>query len=188
MLVEGGSVKKGQAVGILREVGGNPIHEDPYARLMEAVHEVHEIVGRPVPARHGKVTCGLVAPRLIQGMLAHGQELHVGVAHLLHVRDEDFRELPIGEPPSLLFGDPSPGAQVHLVDRDRATRTSSSPVASHPLFVRPLVFVQVPYDGGAFRPEFRVKGVGIGFLRQIALVAAISPRTCISGPFAEDRE
>lgn len=39
-----------------------------------------------------------------------------------------------------------------------------------PLLVRPLVFVQVPHDGGAFGPPFREEGVRIGILGKVTLV------------------
>ena len=87
-----------------------------YARLVEAVDEVHEIVGRPVPARAGKIPHRLVAPGLVKGVLAHRHKLDVRVAHLLHIRHERFGELPVRQPPPALFGHPAPGAEMDLVN------------------------------------------------------------------------
>jgi len=46
MLVERGAVEEGQAVGVLGEMRGDPVDEHANARLVAAIDEVPEIVGR----------------------------------------------------------------------------------------------------------------------------------------------
>ena len=46
---------------------------------------IHEVLGRAVAARRREVAGGLVAPRPVEGMLHHRQELDVGEAHLAEV-------------------------------------------------------------------------------------------------------
>ena len=85
VLVERGAVEERQPVRIFGEVRRHPVHDHADARLMAAIHEVHEIVGR-AEARGGReVADHLVAPRTRERMLHDRQQLDVRVAHALHV-------------------------------------------------------------------------------------------------------
>ena len=85
VLVEMGTVEIARAVFIGRKMGRDPIQNDPDIILVEAVDEMHEILGIAVPARGGEVTGGLIAPGTIKRMLHHRQKLHVGKSHLLNI-------------------------------------------------------------------------------------------------------
>src|SRR5687768_1319646 len=56
------SIKLKQAVRIAGEVGWNPVEDDPDPFLVKAIHQVHKVLGRPVPAGWSKVTCHLISP------------------------------------------------------------------------------------------------------------------------------
>ena len=62
MLVEGGAVEAPQCPGVLREVGGNPVHQDADAGLVQGVDEVTEFIGCAEPSGRRVVGGDLVAP------------------------------------------------------------------------------------------------------------------------------
>ena len=62
VLVKGCAVEICEAVGIPREMGRNPVHDYADARPVHRIDEIHEVVGRPEPARAGEVAYRLVAP------------------------------------------------------------------------------------------------------------------------------
>ena len=118
VLVERRAVEVGQPVRVLREVRRHPIDDHADARLVAAVDEVHEIVGR-AEARGGReVADHLVAPRSGERMLHDGQQFDVRVAHLLHVLHQLDGQLAIGQR-SVPCGPRSQRFQVHFVDRHR---------------------------------------------------------------------
>ena len=86
VLVGGGAVEVVQAEGVPGEVGGDPVHDDADASLVELVDEVFQVVGGAEAAGGGEVAGALVAPGGVQGVLGDGEQLHMGEAHLLHVR------------------------------------------------------------------------------------------------------
>ena len=56
------TVKTIQTVRVLREVGGNPVHDDADAVFMQDIHEPHEILGFTVAGSRGIVAADLIAP------------------------------------------------------------------------------------------------------------------------------
>ena len=63
ILVGGGAVKVIEAELVPGEVGGDPVHDDADARLVQLVHEVHEVVGGAEAAGGGKVAGDTGSPR-----------------------------------------------------------------------------------------------------------------------------
>ena len=112
VLVQRRPVEATEAPRVLREVRRHPVDEDADARLVQAVHEVPELVRRAEAGRRRVVGAHLVAPGPAEGVLRDGQQLHVRVAEVGHVLDELVGELPVGEPDA-------PGPQVHLVGAHR---------------------------------------------------------------------
>ncbi len=102
-------------------------------------------------------------------MLHHRQKLHVGESHLPHVigqRRGDFR---IRQKAVAVRRHPAPGAQMHLVDRQRGSAGRPLPACGHPRRVLPPV-IQVPDDGGGLRRQLVIMGKGIGLFDQVAVV------------------
>ncbi len=96
VFVEGGAVETSETVGILREVGGDPVEDHPEAALVTAIHEVTELVGRAEAARRCEITAALVAPRSVEGIFRHRHQLEVGVTHVDRVIDEFVGQLAVG--------------------------------------------------------------------------------------------
>jgi hypothetical protein len=67
----------------------------------------------------GRKAGHLVAPRAVERVLGDGHQLDVGEAHLHDVVGQLRGELPVGERPAGRPRASLPGAEVHLVDRQR---------------------------------------------------------------------
>ena len=170
VVVEVGAVEEGEAVGVLREVGGDPVDEHAYPRPVEGVDETLEVVRRAEPARRGEETQRLVAPRAVEGVLGGRQELDVGVAHLCDVGDELLGELAVSVVGAV--GVPLPGAQMHLVGRHRGVEGGPGFASFHPGGVVPLVARGVVDDGGRAWKLLGAEAEGVGLQRQEFAVRA----------------
>ena len=185
VLVEVRPVEVGEAVLVGREVGRHPVEDDPDPALVQRVHEVHQVLGRALAAGGGEVAEALVAPRAVEGVLHHRQELHVGEAHLLDVVGERGGELAVGQEAAGLPGVAPPGAEVHLVGRaGRGERLALAPLA-HPLAVPPRV-VEVPHDGAGARRRLVAEGEGVGLVDLVAAEAG-GHVVLVHGPGAHSR-
>ena len=169
VLIGGGAVEVVQAEGVPGEVGGDPVQNHAHARLVQLVDQVFEIVGGAEAAGGGKIAGDLVAPGGVQGVLHHGQQLHVGVAHLLHIGDQVVGGVPVGE--KLPLAGAPPGAQMALIDvHGPAVRGILGPVLQ-PVLVPPGVLVQLIDLGGVARTGLCMEGVGIGLGHHLAVGA-----------------
>ena len=160
VLVQGRAVETGQRPVVLREVGGHPVEDHADPRLVEAVHQVPEVVGCAVPRRGGVVGGDLVAPGTPEGVLGHRHELHVREARLLEVGDQLVGEAPVSQ--ALL-----PGTHVDLVDRHGPLVRGTGGTRVHPFLVLPVVEV-VGDDRGGGRRDLRGPRQRIGLLEPVA--------------------
>src|SRR6266403_667409 len=69
VLVEIGSIKFGQGVGVLWKMRRHPIQDNADASLMTFVDEMTEIVRRTESAGGRVIICDLITPRTFKGML-----------------------------------------------------------------------------------------------------------------------
>ena len=167
ILVAGGAVELGQARRVPGEVGGDPVHNHPDARLVAPVDEAHKVVGGAVPGGGGEIARHLVAPRGVEGVLRQGHELNMGKAHLFHVGDELVPQLLVREDAAVLVLPPR--ARVDLVDVHRLLVVGVLPLVLQPLLVVPLVALQVVPPGGGAGAGLGVAGVGIGLVGVLPL-------------------
>ena len=79
-------------------MGRHPVDNHADAVLVAVVDEIHEIFRRAVAAGGRVVADRLIAPTARKRMLADGQQLEVGVAHLLAVVDQLMGQLAIAQP------------------------------------------------------------------------------------------
>ena len=110
MLVEGPAVELRECELVLREVSGNPVHDDADTGLVQPVDQVLEVVGAAESARGCEVTRDLIAPGSAERMLREGEELHVGEAKRAHVFDQRVGCVAVRQAGA-------PRAEVDLVDR-----------------------------------------------------------------------
>ena len=130
VLVEMGAVKEAQGPSVRGKMSRDPIQNHPDAVAMEKVDEVHEVLGRAVPAGGSEIARGLIPPGTVKGVLHDGKELDVGKAQALDVAGQPRGQLPVGEGAVSLLGHPGPGTQVYLVNGEgRVQRRARTRVA-----------------------------------------------------------
>ncbi|MBG9885398.1 hypothetical protein ABE10_02110, partial [Bacillus toyonensis] len=147
VLVDGFPVETREGEGVLREVAGNPVQDDPDARLMETVDEIAEVVRLAVPVGRGVIAADLIAPGAAEGVLGYGHELHVREAGRVDMSDELVRKGPVAQ---AWF----PGAEVHLVHREGLGDRMRGSSSCHPGPVAPPV-VGAGDDRGGRRRRLR---------------------------------
>ncbi len=135
MLVEVGAVEVSEAVGVGREVRRHPVDDHADAALVQSVDHLHQVLGAPVTGGRGEVARRLVAPRAVEGVLHHGQQLDVGEPVRQHVLGERVGELDVVREAVPGRRQAAPRPEVHLVDRHRAVAAA----IGHPGRVAPLV-------------------------------------------------
>ena len=130
------------------------------------VHEPHEVLRRAEPRGGGKVAGTLVAPRIVQRMLRHRQQLHGGVAHILHIGRQLLRQIPVVQEVAVfvLF----PGAEMHLVDVQRPVVYRLLPLSEGS--VRPWKMLNVIELAGRAGAGLRVEPVGVRLVAHPAVL------------------
>ena len=165
VLVEMRSVERGECPVVAREVGGHPVEDHADAALVQPVDEVTEVVGG-AEARGGSVVARhLVAPRAVEGMLHHGQELDVCEAEIRDVVGELVGELAVAQRTVVLERVPPPRAEVHFVDRDGAAQRIRGGSSLEPGLVAPDVLGVVHHRGVCGR-HLGLEGERIGLQPQ----------------------
>ena len=139
VLVEVGTVEAEQGMLVHREVRGHPIEQHTDAALVQPIDQSHQIDRGAVAGGRGEVARHLIAPRPVERMLHHREQLDVSETMAEDMVGERLGELVIGRPPASRRGDAAPRSEVHLVDRDRCFRFDRCPPPSHPPAVAPDV-------------------------------------------------
>ena len=184
-LVAAGAVKLIQTVLVLREVGGHPVEDDADVRLMAAVDELHELLRLAVAGR-GRVVAGdLIAPAGVVGVLGDGHELDVGVAHFLYVGDQLVGQLAVAVEGAVRLA--LPGAEVHLIDVDRALQHVAPRLAGEVEAVVPLVAVELVDAARGLGQAAGLHAVGVG-LPHAAAVAVVDENFVSSAWLGVNRE
>ena len=159
-----------QAKGIPGEVGGHPIQNDAYPGLMQAVDEPAQIIGGAKAAGGGEITCHLIAPGGIQGVLHHGKQLYMGEAHLLYIGDQPVAYRLVAEEFPLPCS--APGAKMALINIEGLLTGGIFLPPVQPGLIPPGIVGQVVEFGGHLRAGIRMKSVGVG-LAHIPSVAVV---------------
>ena len=120
VLIETRPVEVHQPVRVLAEVRGHPVEDHGQPRRVQAVDEILQVVGRSVARCRREVARTLVAPRVVERVLRHRQQLHAGVAHVAHIARQLLGQLPVRQEPPVLPAPPR--AEVYLVDVHRPLR------------------------------------------------------------------
>ena len=90
------AVKFIKTVGVLREMGRHKIKDHADTCLVQGIYKCHKIVWRSKARGRGVIARHLIAPRAVKGMLHHGHQLDVGVAHRLDVGGQLRSKLAVG--------------------------------------------------------------------------------------------
>ena len=166
VLVAGLAVKIVQSELILGEVGGHPVHDDADACGVHLIHKGHKVLGGAVAAGGSKIAGDLIAPAAVKRIFHHRQQLYMGVAHILDVRDQLVRQLGVVVGLAALLHLPAAG--VHLVDIHRAVDHVCLFLRGLPCGVVPCKAGQIVDLAAVGRPGLGVEGVGIGLVDKVA--------------------
>ena len=174
VLVQRGAVEAGERELVLGEVRRDPVHDHADAGVVEGVDQVAQLVGRAEPGGGGVVPGDLVAPGAAEGVLGHRHELHVGEAHLGHVRGQLLGQLPVAQ-------SGPPAGQVDLVDRHPGGQRVVARALGQPVLVGPFEVAVGDHRAGG-RRHLRVPGHGVRLLPPDAVGAEEPVLVGLPGP------
>ena len=172
VFIERLTVEVGKSVGILREVGRNPVEDDTDSLFMEVVHKVHEFLRGTVAGGWSIIAGNLIAPGTVIRMLRDSHELYMGVAHLFHIISQLMGGFHICIITFLLRAVfLPPGTEMDFVDCHRGFYRIGFLSCLHPVCVIPLKSGDVLCDGGSSRPEFRMDRIRVSFEEDFSLLS-----------------
>ena len=117
VLIQRAAVEMGEAVRIDREMGGNPIEDDPETRRMGFVDEAGKTSGIPKAGGGGEEADRLVPPGGVERVFAHRKQFQVGETKIGGIGDECVGEFVVAEEAAVWVA--APGAEVDFVRRHR---------------------------------------------------------------------
>ena len=98
MLIQPGAIKLCQTKIVRREMARHPVQNDVQPRLMRGIHKIAEIITRPETTGRRIHAGRLVAPTAVERMLVNRQQLEMGKAHPLGVRNQLIRQFAVAQP------------------------------------------------------------------------------------------
>ncbi len=143
VFVEIRAIKFRERVGILRKMRRHPIHDHADAGAMTRIDEMAQLIRSPKAAGRRVIVRHLITPRALEGMLGDRQQLDVRETHFEHVGQQRLGKLEIADEAVPLLHHSSPGAEMDLVNADRAPMPLLLRALRHPLVVAPLVTLEV---------------------------------------------
>ena len=150
---------------------------------MQAVDELLEVVGRAEARRGREVARHLVAPGARERVRHHRHQLDVREAHVARVGGELVGELEVGQRAVVLERVQPPGAEVDLVDRDRALQRVALAARAQPLLVGPLVRGLVD-DGRGLGRDLGLEGHRVGLQADLAVLGEDLELVAVARPDA----
>ncbi len=167
IFIQGLSIELVQPMGVLREVRRDPVHDNTDPCLVQGIHQIHEIMRRPITGGRRIITGHLISPGTIKRIFHQRQELHIVVAHLFEIAHQFIRNLTVTVGVSILM--PAPGTHVQFIDVDRAAIRVIVFAFVIPVLILPLISLDVIELGGIIRSGFGMECIRVG-LHQCAPV------------------
>ena len=159
---KGFAVKVSQAMGILGEVGRNPVQYDAYAVLMQVVDKIHELRRCAIAGGGSKVPRNLISPGAVEGVFCNAHKLHMGIAHLLYISCQFMGSLCVCIKAVLFRPVPfAPRTQMHFVNAHGQLLYIRLGPFFNPCAVSPGKALDIGCDRGCARTVFRAEGKGI---------------------------
>src|SRR5829696_767176 len=119
MLVERRAVEPAEPVRVGREMPRHPVEPQPDPGPMARVDKGAEIVRAAMPRGRREQRDRLVAPRAVEREFGDRQYLYMREAEIGDVRHELLGQFAVGQVAAALPVVAAPGAEMHLVYRDR---------------------------------------------------------------------
>ena len=181
LLVELSAVKVHEAVLVAAEATGHPVEDNANVGLVAGVDEVLELLGRTIATGGRVVARHLIAPGAIKGMLHDGQDLDMGVTHLLDVIHELNGQLVVAEIRAAVIVAIGitvsrkavvvalPAAQVHLKDVEWLLEHRAFCPLLQVSAIGPLITLDVSSARRRPRRALGTERVGICLIEQVAV-------------------
>ena len=169
-LIGAGAVEFVKPVLVLGEMGRHPVQNHADARLMQRVHQLHQLLRRAVAGGGGVVVGHLIAPAGVEGVLRQRHEFHMGIAHVFQVFRQNRGNFRVGVHRAVLLA--PPGAEVHFVNVHRAVQRGPGGAALEPLGVVPAVGALVADDAGGVRRPAGPEAHRVGLVDRAAVPMA----------------
>ena len=172
MLVKAGAVILCHAPGISRKMSRYPVQNHTDSLIVHVIHKIHKIIRCTKTAGRCIVAGHLIAPGRIQRMFHHRHQLHMGITHLFYIGCQLHRNLTViiklraNNCFSIFIQRRRfslPGAQMQLIDRHGFRLRILLCTALHPLFIGPLVFVQIPDHRSRIGAQLRIICIRVNF-------------------------
>ena len=158
-----------QAVGILWEVRRHPVENHADACLMALIDKIHEVVRRTVAGGDRKIAGYLIAPGAVEGMLHHGHELDMRIAHFGEIGDDIVGKLAVIK--QIVIGIPPPGARMDFIDIDGTVVDNDLLLLLLPGLVAPFIATQIINFGSSAGARFHMYAVRVAFHQLPAVVS-----------------
>ena len=162
VFVQMGTIEVAQPVRVAREMRRNPVEQQAKAAFMAARDETAKALGAAKARRRRVQADRLVAPGAVEGVLADGQQLEVGEAHVDGVGNQRVGQFVPVQPALRVCAVTPPGSQMHFVDADRRVER----VGRLALHRRRHCRRQGVDHAGGIGSQLRGECVGVGTLRQ----------------------
>ena len=156
------SVKHEQSMRIGRESGSRPIQNDTDTRLMTAIHQIHQVMRRTVPAGCGEKAQRLISPRAVIRMLQKRQQFQMGIPHLAQIRNQSICNDAIIKKRTVFRCLPRPKMYFINIHRFRCNLS-----ALHPVSIAPYIPVHRIIARCICRPHFCIESKRIRFIKNL---------------------
>ena len=141
-----------------------PVQDHADSLLMHIVHKVFKIIGSSVSRGRRIITGHLISPGLVQRVLHHRHQFHMGKSHFLYVLRQHRSDFPVIIKYAVILRF-FPGAQMHFVDIHRGLVPLYFSPLFHPVAVLPAVFAEIRYHTCRIRAQ--LGGIGVRIRLQI---------------------
>ena len=166
---QGLSVKISQSMGVLGEMGRNPVQDDADSGAVEIIHKIHEVLWRAVPGGGCKISGYLITPGTVKWMFCDAHQFNMGITHLLHIGRQFMGRLGVCIEPVLFF--PvflAPRTKVYLVNAHGKLLHILGGTLGDPVAVRPVKTLNIRGHGSSTRPVFGAECKWVGFVEYLA--------------------
>ena len=173
IFVSGGSVKICQSVSVSREMGRNPVQDDPDLVAVHIVDKITEIFRSSVTGSGCIISCHLISPGTVKGMFCDTHQFHMGISHFLHIVRQCVGQFPIVIESFILFVFPGmffPGTRMDLVNSHGVFFHVELLPFLHPCGVGPFVVSNIHYFGSRAGTKFRTIGIRIRLVKLFSFI------------------
>ena len=164
VLKGGCPVKVRKPVGIPGKMSRHPVQDNANPVAVQIIDHPGKVLRRAVTGRGSEISCHLVAPGAVKGVLRNPHDLNVGIAHVFHILHDFSGKFPVIVEAVLIVLCQRvllPRSDVDFIDGHRLNRMVPRLAVLHPLSVCPGNARQVHHPGRCPRPLLRIVGKGV---------------------------